>query len=82
MQKIKDSLKTTYKNTKDKTLNDAAERIYAGLAFYTMNMNSKNLNDVEKKVIIDSIAENYALQWRNNAIKDLENDVYLSRLAV
>lgn len=80
---IKTKLEKRFEKSDDETIQKAAERIYSWLSYYTVWFEDLNtLDEKTKKRIIESVAENYALQWRNQAINELEWDVHFQRAAI
>ena len=80
---IKKSLEEQYGNSEQETLDQAAKNIYAWLAYYLMWVEDPTkLTDEQKKNIVSWIAESYAQQWRNEAMKNLNWKVGVERISI
>ena len=83
LAKTKEKLKEKYPNTTDEQLTKGAQNIYAWLAYYLLGVNNPSgLTDQQKSNILLNVAECYAQQWRNQAIKDLEWKVEIDRATI
>lgn len=66
------------KDRKDKImLNQAVENIYRGLSYYNLGAENVPVTQEIKSTIVHDMAENYAIQWKNQAVSWTIDDVHI-----
>ena len=80
---IKTALESRYGRTKEQDLDQAAQNIYRWISYYLTDIeNPSQITDEQKTAIIEKVAENYANQWRNHAMSELNWTTELERVRV
>lgn len=69
-----DSIKS---NEEKIMVSHAAENIYRWLSYYNIDAQTSPLTQDVKNTIVHDMAENYAVQWKNNAVKSSIDDVHV-----
>lgn len=80
---IKTALESRYGRTSEQELDQAAQNIFGWISYYLTNIeNPSQITDEQKTAIIEKVAENYANQWRNHAMSELNWTTELERVRV
>ncbi len=80
---IKTALESRYGRTNKKELDQAAQNIFGWISYYLTEIeNPSQITDEQKTAIIEKVAENYANQWRNKAMSELNWTKELERVRV
>lgn len=80
---IKTALESRYWRTKEQELDQAAQNIFGWISYYLTEIeNPSKITDEQKTAIIEKVAENYANQWRNHAMSELNWTKELERVRV
>ena len=80
---IKTALESKFWKSKDNTLDQAAQNIFGWISYYLTEIeNPSQITDEQKTAIIEKVAENYANQWRNKAMSELNWKTELERVRV
>ena len=80
---IKTALESRYGRTKEQELDQAAQNIFGWISYYLTEIeNPSQITEEQKTAIIEKVAENYANQWRNKAMSELNWTTELERVRI